>query len=154
MRIVGFESGFRERIPEYTDTSRIRMQVSCNEFHECCFSSSTRPNKSCLFSLLYIERKILEYFCFIVAIGDVFDFDVFLFWSEGFSSGISLEFWWVFKSGPKFLYIREFFRKIFVEFCGIKKKSFEDNNHHHNSEKVTETKSMRKNSKSKNYKNK
>ena len=61
------------------DISFIGMKVTSNKFHEGRFPSSTLSDKRCFLSWFNGERKVLKYIRIIVAVGDVFDDDGFLF---------------------------------------------------------------------------
>lgn len=47
------------------------MEISCDELHEGGLPSSTRSDESSLFSLFYREGEVIEYFGFVVGVGDV-----------------------------------------------------------------------------------
>ncbi len=89
--IIGFECGFIETVSEDGYMSLIRVKVSCDEFHESSFASSTLSDKRCFLSLLDGEREVLKYIVLIVAVGDVFDDDGFLFGSEGGSGVVACD---------------------------------------------------------------
>ncbi len=87
--VVGFQSCFIETVSEDRDISFIGMKVTSNKFHEGRFPSSTLSDKRCFLSWFNGERKVLKYIRIIVAVGDVFDDDGFLFWGEGRSGVVA-----------------------------------------------------------------
>ena len=71
--------------------SSLGMEISCDQFHECCLSSSTRSDESGLLSSQDSEREIIEYFGIVISIGNILDENIFLLWREGRSGVVSCD---------------------------------------------------------------
>jgi hypothetical protein len=98
------------------------MEISCNELHERSLPSSTGSDKCCLLSSLDGEGEVIEYLGFIVAVGDILNFDVFGSFRKSRTRIVSLHNWTIIEHFPELLDIRKIFGKILIKFCRIKEK--------------------------------
>lgn len=101
MWIVGFEGCFREVVSEDRDGSLLGMEISCDELHQRCLPSSACPDESGLFSLLDRDGEAIEYFGFVIAVGDIVYGDGFILNSKSISRFIALDRSERFESRPK-----------------------------------------------------
>ena len=89
VRIVGFKCCLIESVSENRDVSFIGVKVSCDEFHECRFASSTGTDESGLFSFLDGEGEVLEDRSISIGVGERMDIYGKIFLSKGSSLFIS-----------------------------------------------------------------